>query len=293
MPMEAAVRDFTTDQSCMALNTVTVRKQGDLQAIIDACLRHKIPAIVPWREQVAELGLRAASRAIERAGLIVPGYCRGGMMVADESRLGEARDDNRRAVDEAAELGAQCLVLVVGGLPQFSRPGSAPSKDIGAARALVADEIARLLPYAVKCGVRLALEPLHPVHAANRACVNTLGQALDLCDAIDQTGQGGLGVAVDVYHTWWDPDLANQIARAGAARLHAFHVCDWLVPTRDPLTDRGMMGDGVIDIPRIRGWIESAGYQGFCEVEILSDAWWARSMDDTLRACVRAMREAV
>jgi len=291
--MRGAVRDFSGDHRWMALNTVTVREQGDLQAIIDGCLRHGIVAVVPWRDQVADIGLRAASRAIRRAGLSVPGYCRAGMMVADEHRLGEARDDNRRAVDEAAEIGAQCLILVVGGLPQFSRPGSAASKDIGAARALATDEIARLLPHAAQSGVRLALEPLHPMHAATRGCVNTLGQALDICDALDPNGRNGLGVAVDVYHTWWDPDLANQIARAGARRLHAFHVCDWLTPTRDPLTDRGMMGDGIIDIPRIRGWIESAGYQGFCEVEILSDTWWARSMDDTLGACVRAMREAV
>src|SRR6266478_9148405 len=179
---------------------------------------------------------------------------------ADEVSRRAALDDNRRAVDEAAAIGAQCLVLVVGGLPKNSR-------DIVGARMQVREALHALLPYARSARVPLGIEPLHPMYAADRACINTLAQANDLCDALGP----GLGVAIDVYHVWWDPDLEREIARAGAAgRLLAFHVCDWLVPTRDLLNDRGMMGDGVIDLRRIRGWVEAAGYDGFCEVEIFS-----------------------
>ena len=155
-----------------------------------------------------------------------------------------AIDDNRRAVDEAAALGADCLVLVVGGLPKGSN-------DIAAAREMVADGIAALLPHARAAKMPLAIEPLHPMYAADRACVNTLEQALDICDLLGE----GIGVAIDVYHVWWDPKLAAQIARAGAGgRILAHHICDWLVPTRDLLLDRGMMGDGVIDLRASAPW---------------------------------------
>jgi sugar phosphate isomerase/epimerase len=142
----------------------------------------------------------------------------------------------------------------------------------------VRDGIAELLDYAKQAGMPLAIEPLHPMYAADRACINTMEQALDLCDELDpSTRTGALGVAVDVYHVWWDPKLQQQIARAGKERLLAFHVCDWLTPTRDLLNDRGMMGDGVIDIPRIRGWVEAQGFAGYSEVEIFSTGnWWQR-----------------
>ena len=166
------------------------------------------------------------------------------MLVADDEHLREARDDNRRAVDEAAALGCCPLVVVAGGLPQFSRPGSRPSKDLAAARAMVADELAELLAYAKDAGVPLALEPLHPMLAADRGCINTLRQALDLCDRLDPSVEGAMGLAVDVYHIWWDPRRV-QIARAGRGRLLVFQVCDWLVPTGHMLNDRGMMGDGI------------------------------------------------
>jgi sugar phosphate isomerase/epimerase len=140
----------------------------------------------------------------------------------------------------------------------------------------------------------LAIEPLHPMYAADRACVNTLEQALDLCDELDAQRSGALGVAVDVYHVWWDPKLEQQIARAGKKRLLAFHVCDWLTPTRDLLNDRGMMGDGVIDIPRIRGWMEAQGFQGYSEVEIFSTLdWWQRDAVETLDTCIERHRSAV
>src|SRR5215467_2599541 len=251
------MRDLSGDQHWLSLNTATVRKQGSLLDIIDACARNGIRAIDPWRDQVAAVGLDRAVRAVKDAHLELSGYCRGGMFPADPAHRTQARDDNRRAVDEAKALGAPCLVLVVGGLPQYSRPGSAPSKDIGGAQAQVEDGIAELLEYARTAKLPLAIEPLHPMFAADRACVNTTRQALDICDRLDPKRTGALGVALDVYHIWWDPEVLAQIERAGKDRLLAFHVCDWMVPTRDILNDRGMMGDGVIDIKPLRAAVEA------------------------------------
>ena len=287
------MRDFSRTHEHLSLNTATVRRQGDFLAIVAACERHGIRAVSPWRDQVAAVGLAAAVQAVKGAGLALSGYCRGGMFPADPARLAEARDDNRRAVDEAAALGAPCLVLVVGGLPQFSRPGSQPSKDLGAARALVEDGIGALLDHARPAGMPLAIEPLHPMYAADRACVNTLAHALDLCDRLDRERTGALGVALDVYHVWWDPDLLAGIARCGRERLLAYHVCDWLVPTRDLLLDRGMMGDGVIDLRAVRAAVEAVGFSGFVEVEIFSEEWWARPMDEALATCIERHRAVV
>ncbi|MBS7543116.1 sugar phosphate isomerase/epimerase family protein [Ancylobacter oerskovii] len=287
------MRDFSADHRQLSINTATVRRQGDLLAIVDACARAEIPAISPWRDQVASVGLDRAVKAVRETGLKLSGYCRGGMFPADPARLAEVQDDNRRAVDEAAALGAPCLVLVVGGLPQFSRPGSAPSRDIGGARAMVEDGIGTLLDYAAKAGMKLAIEPLHPMYAADRACVNTTGQALDICDRLDLSRTGRLGVAVDLFHVWWDPELSAQIARCGADRLLAYHVCDWLVPMADILNDRGMMGDGVIDLKGIRAQVEAVGYAGFSEVEIFSERWWSLPMDEVLSTCIARHRSVV
>jgi sugar phosphate isomerase/epimerase len=287
------MRDFSSEHRWLSLNTATVRKQGNLIEIIEACARHGIRAIDPWRDQVAAIGLDRAVRAVREAGLELSGYCRGGMFVADAAHRSEARDDNRRAVDEAAALGASCIVLVVGGLPQYSRPGSAASKDIVAARTQVHDGIAEMLEYARGAKLPLAIEPLHPAYAGDRACVNTTKQALEICDALDPQRSGMLGVALDVYHIWWDPELMGQIARAGRDRLLAFHVCDWLVPTKDILNDRGMMGDGVIDIKSVRAAVEAQGYAGYSEIEIFSNDWWGRPMDEVLRTCIERHRTVV
>ncbi len=252
----------------LSLNTATVKVQWTLAQAIEGCARHGIRGIAPWRDKLAEMGVQRAASAIRAHGLTVTGLCRGGFFTAKDWK-----DDNLRAIDEAHALGAQCLVLVVGGL----EPGS---KDLARARDKVKEGIAAVLPAARQAGVPLAIEPLHPMQAADRACVNTLEQALDLCDALGE----GLGVAVDVYHVWWDPKLEQQIRRAGKQRILAYHVCDWLVPTRDLLNDRGMMGDGVIDLTRIGGWVEAAGYAGFHEVEIFSERdWWRRDADEVLR----------
>ena len=262
----------------LSINLATVREQWNLCEAVEACARHGIGAVDPWRDQVAAIGLDASVRAIKDSGMKVSGYCRGGMFpAADRTGRQAAIDDNKRAIDEASALGAECLVLVVGGLPKGSR-------DIVAARQMVADGIAAILPYARANAMPLAIEPLHPMYAGDRACVNTLEQALDLCDVLGD----GVGVAIDTYHVWWDPDLAAQIARAGRTdRILAYHICDWLVPTRDLLLDRGMMGDGVIDLSGIGAMIAQAGYRGFIEVEIFSAVdWWKRPGDDVLRTCV-------
>ena len=287
------MRDFSTDHRWLSLNTATVRKQGNLTEIIEACARHGIRAIDPWRDQVAAIGLDHAVRAVRDAALELSGYCRGGMFTSDAAHRIEVRDDNRRAVDEAKALGAPCLVLVVGGLPQYSRPGSMSSKNIAAARMQVEDGLAELMVYARGANMPLAIEPLHPAYAADRACVNTTKQALDLCDRLDPQRSGALGVALDVYHIWWDPEVLAQIERAGKDRLLAFHVCDWLVPTVDVLNDRGMMGDGVIDIKSLRRAVEAQGFAGYSEIEIFSNAWWQKPIDEVLRICAERHRSAV
>jgi sugar phosphate isomerase/epimerase len=287
------MRDFSADHRWLSLNTATVRKQGDLLQIVDACARHGIRAVDPWRDQVATVGLDRAARAVRDAGIELSGYCRGGMFTSDAARRVDVRDDNRRAVDEAKALGAPCIVLVVGGLPQYSRPGSAPSKDIAAARAQVEEAIAEMMEYAKAAKMPLAIEPLHPAYAADRACVNTTKQALDICDRLDPDRTGALGVALDVYHVWWDPELSSQISRAGRDRLLAFHVCDWLVPTKDILNDRGMMGDGAIDIKSVRRAVEAQGFAGYSEIEIFSEDWWSRPIDEVLRTCIERHRTVV
>ena len=265
---------LTTDR--LSLNTATVKMQWDLASCIDGCARHGIGGIAPWRDVLQAMGVTKAAQAIRDAGLGVSGLCRGGWYTAEGALTKSVIDDNKRAVDEAAEIGAECLIMVVGGLPKGSR-------DIEGARNIIRDGLAQTLDYARDKGVPVAIEPLHPMYCADRAAINTLEQALDLCDALGE----GIGVAADLYHIWWDPKLAEQIARAGNTRLMGLHLCDWLVPTTDMLEDRGMMGDGIIDIPNIRTMVEAAGFNGFCEVEIFSASnWWRRDPDEVLETLI-------
>lgn len=291
------MRDFSSSHEWLSMNTATVRKQWQLPQIIDECARRGIRAISPWRDQVAAAGLEATRRQLKEHGMQLSGYCRGGFYpAADQAGLAAALDDNRRAIDEAKTLDAACLVLVVGSLPG-ALSGKPQYTDIARARNEVRDGIAASLEYAREVGMPLAIEPLHPMQAAERACINTLEHALDLCDALDPGQTGMLGVAMDVYHCWWDPKLEQQIARAGDAkhtRLLAYHVCDWLTPTRDLLNDRGMMGDGVVELKKIRGWVEQAGFAGFAEVEIFSERdWWQRPGGEVLDTCVARHKSAV
>ncbi|MEW2593419.1 sugar phosphate isomerase/epimerase family protein [Micromonospora sp. WMMA1976] len=256
----------------LSLNQRTTQRWSVAQAV-DGCVRAGIPAIGLWREPVAEIGVPAAARLVADAGLRVSSLCRGGFLTAaDAAGRAAALADNRRAIDEAAELRAACLVLVGGGLP----PGS---RDLAGARQRVADALAELAPYAAERGVRLALEPLHPMYCADRAVLSTLGQALDLAEAFPAEQ---VGVVVDTFHVWWDPDVWRQIARAGA-RIASFQICDFLTPLpADVLLGRGMMGDGHIDFPPLRRAVEAAGYTGDVEVEIFNAEVWATDPDRVL-----------
>jgi sugar phosphate isomerase/epimerase len=261
----------------LAINLATVRKQWGLREAVEGCARMGIRGVAPWRDQLRETGLGESARILRSNGMRVTGLCRGGFFAAnDATERRRNLDDNRRAIEEAATIGAECLILVCGGLPQGSR-------DLEGARHMVEDGIAAILDEALSAGVPLAIEPLHPMYAGDRSVVSTLAQALTICDGL---GNQGVGVAVDVYHVWWDPDLAAQLERCGQKRLLAFHICDWLVPTRDLLEDRGMMGDGVVDIPRIREMVRAQGYEGLNEVEIFSRDWWSRDPFNVLAVCI-------
>lgn len=276
------MRDFRNDRTQIAINSATV-KGCSLEQLVDGCARAGISAIAPWRDVVQACGIERAGQLIRERGMTVTCLCRGGMFpAADEAGRKAALDDNRRAVDEAVAIGARCLVLIAGGLPKGS-------KDLAGAHQQVKDGLAALLEYARAAKMPLAIEPLHPMYAADRACVNTLGHALDLCDQLGD----GLGVAYDVYHVWWDPDLPCQTVRAGR-RILTYHVCDWLVPTRDLLLDRGMPGDGVIDLRGIRRMVEATGYDRLCDVEIFSSQnWWLREPAEVLRICLERHQTVV
>ena len=254
----------------LSLNQITTQKWSVREAV-DGCARTGIPFIGLWRDKVAETGLRESARMVREAGLHISSLCRGGWFSAATAAERQARlDDNRRALDEAAELGTDVLVLVC---------GPAADRDIGAARAYVEEAIAQLIPYAAERGVKLGIEPLHPMYAAERSVIVTLAEANRLVHRLDHNH---VGVVIDAYHVWWDPDIYTQIVEA-AGRILGFHVSDWLVPTPDLLMGRGMMGDGVIELRRLRYAVEAAGYTGPIEVEIFNQALWDMPCDDVLQ----------
>jgi sugar phosphate isomerase/epimerase len=249
----------------LSLNQATVNPLSVPEAV-DLCVRHEIEAIGLWREHVARAGLAAAATAVRSAGLRVSSLCRGGFFThADPAARRAAVADNKAAIAEAAALGAGTLVLVSGGLV----PGS---RDIGLARRMIADAIGKLVPVAQSHGVRLGIEALHPVFAADRCVITRLGEALDLAE---QFPADAVGVVVDTYHVWWDAALPADIARAGD-RIVSYQVCDWILPLpADTLLGRGHVGDGHIDFPPITAAVAAAGYTGDIEVEIFNQAIWS------------------
>lgn len=265
--------------SRLCLHTITTKPW----ALTEAVRRYAsagVAGITVWREALEGIGAAQAARLIREAGLQVVSLCRSGFF-AVQSAAGRRRaiDDNRRALEEAAALGAPHVVLVC---------GSVPGQDLEESRRQIRSGLEALLPHAAGAGVRLAVEPLHPMYADSRSAINTLRQANDLAEAL---GSPWVGVAVDVYHLWWDPELEAQIARTGAlGKLLAFHICDWKTPTEDLLYDRGLMGEGCIPIRRIRGWVEQAGFRGFNEVEIFSRKYWAEDQGQFLRRILEAYR---
>jgi sugar phosphate isomerase/epimerase len=250
----------------LSFNQATAER-ASLAEVVDACARGGVPAISIWRHKLAETGVDRAARMVRDAGLRVSSLCRGGMFPALTAPERAARiEDNRHAIDEAAAIGAEVLVLVC---------GAAPDRDIAGARAMVADGLAAIAPYADERGVRLGIEPLHPAFAAERSCITTLREARELAERIGPA----VGVVVDVYHVWWDPERTAEIARLGD-RIVGYHVNDWMVPAQNVLMNRGMMGDGVIELRRIRGEVEGAGYQGLIEVEIFNERIWAMPLPE-------------
>lgn len=264
-----------SDLSRLSLNTATT-KYWTLRKAVEGAVTAGIPAVGVWRDRVAEVGTEAASRMIADAGLRVSSLCRGGFLTgSDAGEQVRALADNRAAVDEAATLGASELVLVVGGLPDQDR-------DIVAARDRVADRLVDLVPYAMERGVRLALEPMHPMYTADRGVIPTVKHALDLAHPHPAEA---VGVVVDTFHVWWDPELATQIARAGdEGRISSYQIGDWNLPiAADALLSRGMVGDGHVDFASITRWVEAAGYRGDIEVEIFNADIWSTDGHEVLR----------
>ncbi|MCQ4633749.1 sugar phosphate isomerase/epimerase [Shinella sp. CPCC 100929] len=282
------MRDFSSDHSALALNTASLGHNLEghgagwsPERVIDACAERGFGAIVFWRREIGARSVEIGERA-RAAGLSVAGLCRTPFLVGTEAVDKVAvLNEAKASIDMAAGLGADVLTIVVGGV----HPGT---KGMAESLKIVADRVAEIAPYAAERGVRLALEPLNPVYAGNRSCLTTVRDAVDLCETVRAPN---LGIAVDVYHVWWDTDLDAQLRRAGKDRIFGYHLCDWLADTRDVLLDRGMMGDGVADLKAIRASVEGAGYAGPCEVEIFSaNNWWKRDPGGVLDVMVERFR---
>jgi sugar phosphate isomerase/epimerase len=253
-----------TDLSRCAIHTQT-NKSWSLRQCIDHYSEAGIKGISVWRNVLEKISLADAGKMLRDAGMSVPALVRGGFFVTkDGAGKAAAAAENQRCIEEAAAIGAEMIVLVVGAVPGISLPD---------ARKQVAEGMAAMLPAAKAANVKLAIEPLHPMYAGDRSCINRMAEARNVCE---QLKSPLVGIAVDVYHVWWDPDLEREIALAGQQKtLFGYHVCDWRPNTRHLLTDRGLMGEGCIDLRTIRGWVEATGFRGFNEVEIFSEEYWA------------------
>ena len=276
------------DPSLLSINQLTTRDQWSLPEAADGYARAGVGAMAVWWEKLREIGAARAARVIRDAGLAVTGYCAGGLLTARDPASRQQRiDDNRRMVDEAVAIGSSCLVALGGGLDPDDR-------DIDGARRRALDGFAELLPYVRDAGIVLALEPLHPMVCATRSVLCTLRQANDWCDALGggPDVDSGIGIALDTYNVWWDPELESQIERA-AGRIAAYHVSDWLPDTRDLRFDRGMPGDGVIDFRRFAERVTAAGYRGRHEVEILSSRWWREDPETVVATVLERFRSVM
>lgn len=275
-----------TDLSRLAVHTMT-HKAWSLRQCIDAYAQRGAGGLSVWRNVIdpSQGGVRPdeGARMLRDAGLAVPALVRGGFFpAADAATRQAAIDDNKRCLDEAAAIGADMVVLVV---------GAVPGMPLSEARQQVTEGMAACLAHAEATGVKLAIEPLHPMYAGDRSCINRMAEARHVCEQLQHPL---VGIAVDVYHVWWDPDLQREIERAGQQKtLFGYHVCDWRLPTRDLLNDRGLMGEGCIDLRTIRGWVEAAGFTGYHEVEIFSTEYWALDQADYADRIVQAYRDHV
>ncbi len=270
------------DLSRLCLHSITT-KPWAIETAAPKFAKAGVKGMTVWRDTLAGRDIKKTGQMLRDHGLAVVSLCRGGFFpgrtAADRRK---ALDDNRRAIAEAHALGAPHIVLVC---------GAVPGQPLAGSRQQILDGIAALLPECQAANVRLAIEPLHPMYADNRSAVNTLGQANDM---VEQLKSPLVGVAVDVYHLWWDPALEAEIARCGRLKaLFAYHVCDWRTPTRDLLNDRGLMGEGCIPLRQIRAWVEATGFKGFNEVEVFSTRLWAMDQDEYLAKIVQAYKDHV
>lgn len=268
-----------TDFSQLCIHTITT-KPWSIEEAAKNFSASGVRGITVWRDALTGRNIRQTGKMLKDHGLDIVSLCRGGFFPSTEkAKRAIAIDDNKRAIDEAAELGTSMVVLVC---------GAEPRQSLEVSRQQIQESIHTLLPYAAGAGIKLAIEPLHPMYADTRSAVNTLSQANDMAEALNSPW---VGVAVDVYHLWWDPTLEREIKRCGEkGNLLAFHVCDWNVPTTDFLFDRGLMGEGCIPIPNIRGWVEETGYTGFYEVEIFSNKFWDGDQSRFLEQIITAYR---
>ncbi len=257
--------------SQLAIHTMTHRP-WTLRQCVDAFIKAGIGGISVWRNVIEPVGMQEAGAIIKGSGLKVPALVRGGFFPAvDAKDRQNVVDENRVCIDEAAAIGAEMVVLVV---------GAVPGMPMDEARKHVADGIGAVLPHALDRGVKLAIEPLHPMYAADRSCINRMREAREICEKLKSRM---LGIAVDVYHVWWDPDLKQEIELAGKQHtLFGYHICDWRITLRDMLNDRALMGDGCIDIPTISKWVRDTGFNGLDEVEVFSDEYWAMDQREYL-----------
>lgn len=280
-----ALRDFTGDLSVLALNTATLGHNLEgcgagwsVEQVIDACAERGFGGLVFWRR---EIGMRAQAigKRVRTSGMRVVGLCRTPYITGPGAPV--TLDEARESVDMAAALGTDVLTIVTGGTERGT-------KGVEESQKLLAERVAILAEYAAKCGVHLALEPLNPMFGGNRTCLFTVAEAIRICDEV---GAHNVGVAIDVYHVWWDTTLSETLTAGGPHRILGYHLCDWLADTSDMLLDRGMMGDGVADLKNIRRAVEGAGYQGACEVEVFSAGnWWQRDPAEVLDTIVERFK---
>lgn len=264
----------------LCLHTITTKPWNIEEASVNFPASG-IKGITIWRDALIDRDIKKTGDMLRQNGLSIVSLCRGGFFPAREAvRRKAAIDDNRRAIEEAYELGTDKIVLVC---------GADPSQALGESRKQIYDGIAAILPDAGAAGIKLAIEPLHPMYADTRSAINTLAQANDLAESLNSQW---LGVAVDVYHLWWDPALESEIKRCGEHNnLLAFHICDWKSPTTDMLNDRGLMGEGCIPLKKIRSWVEGAGFTGFIEVEIFSDKYWKMDQHEFLKKVIESYKK--
>ena len=269
-----------TDLSQLCIHTITT-KPWSIETAAQNFSAVGVKGITVWRDALEGRNIKQTGQLLRDQGLNIVSLCRGGFFPnQDKTKRMAALDDNRKAIEEAAELGTPLIVLVC---------GSDPGQPLEDSRKQIQDGIAAIIPTAAEAGIKLAIEPLHPMYADTRSAINTLSQANDMATALNSPT---VGVAVDVYHLWWDPDLEQQIKRcAEHAHLLAFHICDWNVPTTDLLLDRGLMGEGCIPVKKIRSWVEAAGFNGFYEVEIFSNKFWKDDQSQFLGKIIKAYNE--